>query len=196
MEPKTKTCSPWWFCFDRCPNGDFPSQKGDSPWANSDCQGQYMSTTDLWLTSVWSIGWGDTGRSSARAEQELASDTKRNAGTRLPWFNSPFCPEGHFRFPSYSSEPSESDLSAMSAGPVQTALSVILCLACRHVQDSDFWSEKAWLDPAGQVSVFAVCPDLSVCANDNQATSWLSLATTFNSPQNACGQNTPSFDHV
>ncbi|CAJ1401123.1 unnamed protein product [Effrenium voratum] len=24
-------------------------------------KGQYMSTTDLWLTSVWSIGWGDTG---------------------------------------------------------------------------------------------------------------------------------------
>ncbi|CAK9024057.1 unnamed protein product [Durusdinium trenchii] len=24
-------------------------------------KGQYMSTTDLWLTSVWSIGWSDTG---------------------------------------------------------------------------------------------------------------------------------------
>ena len=24
-------------------------------------QGQYMSTTDLWLTSVWSVGWSDTG---------------------------------------------------------------------------------------------------------------------------------------
>lgn len=24
-------------------------------------KGQYMSTTDLWLTSVWSVGWSDTG---------------------------------------------------------------------------------------------------------------------------------------
>lgn len=31
-------------------------------WATgSCCQGQYMSTTDLWLTSVWSVGWSDTG---------------------------------------------------------------------------------------------------------------------------------------
>ncbi len=30
-------------------------------WILLPCQGQYMSTTDLWLTSVWSVGWSDTG---------------------------------------------------------------------------------------------------------------------------------------